>query len=187
MTNTFESSNNNSPSQSTGRTDPPPPPPIPKTTRLALTVPNITNFIKITLSIEKGTYNTWSELFKIQARVFQVTGHIIPSEPAADPSLKTTDPQLWLRLDAIVLQWIYGTIFDDLLNTIIEHNSTAEIAWNHLFDIFYDNKNSRALYLEKEFSRTHMEKFSDASSYFQNLKSLSDQLANVGALYRMNV
>jgi hypothetical protein len=110
-----------------------------------------------------------------------VIDHIIPSEPAADPSLKTTDPQLWLRLDSVVLQWIYGTISDDLLNTIIEHNSTAEIAWNRLFNIFYDNKNSRALYLEQEFSRTNMEQFSDASSYCQHLKALSDQLANVGS------
>jgi len=97
------------------------------------------------------------------------------------PSLKDTDPELWLRLNVVVLQWIYGTISNDLLNTIIEHDSRAELAWNRLFDIFYDNKNSRALYLEQEFSRTHMEQFYDASSYRQHLKSLSDQLSNVGA------
>ncbi|GAU30653.1 hypothetical protein TSUD_224090 [Trifolium subterraneum] len=176
-----DSSNHNSSPDSSRPTNSPPPPPTPTLTHPALTVPNISNFIKITLSIEKSTYNTWSELFKIHARVFQVIDHIIPSEPAANPSLKTTDPQLWLRLDSVVLQWIYGTISDDLLNTIIEHNSTAETAWNRLFDIFYDNKNSRALYLEQELSRTHMEQFFDASSYCQHLKSLSDQLANVGA------
>ncbi|CAJ2653203.1 unnamed protein product [Trifolium pratense] len=148
----------------------------------ALTVPNITNFIKIKLSIEKDQYITWSELFKIHARVFQVLDHIIPSSSTdTTPSLKVTDPNLWSRLDAVVLQWIYGTISDDLLNTIIERDSTAELAWNKLFDIFYDNKNSRALYLEQEFSRVHMEQFPDASSYCQHLKSLSDQLANVGA------
>ncbi|GAU12928.1 hypothetical protein TSUD_97390 [Trifolium subterraneum] len=176
-----DSPSHNSSPDSSRPTPSPPPPPTSTPTHPALTVPNITNFIKITLSIEKSTYNTWSELFKIHARVFQVIDHIIPSEPAANPSLKTTDPQLWLRLDSVVLQWIYGTISEDLLNTIIEYNSTAETAWNRLFDIFYDNKNSRALYLEQEFSRTHMEQFSDASSYCQHLKSLSDQLANVGA------
>lgn len=159
----------------------------PKTTTTihpALTVPNITNFIKVTLDIEKGQYNTWSELFKIHARVYQVLDHIIPpspTDPQTTPSLKQTDPNLWLRLDAVVLQWIYGTISNDLLNTIIERDSTAELAWNRLFDIFYDNKNSRALYLEQEFSRVTMEQFPDASSYCQHLKSLSDQLSNVGA------
>ncbi|PNY04738.1 retrovirus-related Pol polyprotein from transposon TNT 1-94 [Trifolium pratense] len=159
-------------------TTPPPPTPTSTQTHPALTVPNITNFIKITLSMEKGTYNTWSELFKIHARVFQVIDHIIPStEPSTIPSLKTIDPSLWRRLDAV---WIYGTISEDLLNIIIEQDSTAETAWNRLFEIFYDNKNSRALYLEQEFSRTRMEQFSDASSYCQHLKSLFDQMANVG-------
>ncbi|XP_058755195.1 uncharacterized protein LOC131628378 [Vicia villosa] len=124
--------------------------------------------------------NVYQHAYRL-ALFFQVIDHINPSEQAADPSLKTTDPQLWLRLDAVILQWIYGTISNDLLNTIIEHSSTAEIAWNLLFDIFYDNKNSRALYLEQEFSQTHMEQFSDASSYCQHLKYLSDQLANVDA------
>ncbi|GAU44082.1 hypothetical protein TSUD_399640 [Trifolium subterraneum] len=133
--------------------------------------------------MENGQYNTWSELFKIHARVFEVLDHIIPPSATAPevPSLKETNHQLWLRLDAIVLQWIYDTISTDLLNTIIEPDYTAELAWNRLYDIFYDNKNSRALYLEQEFSRTHMEQFSDASSYCQHLKSLSDQLYNVGA------
>jgi hypothetical protein len=45
------------------------------------------------LSIEKGQYNTWSELFKIHARVHQVIDHIIPTEPAPSPELKVTDPQ----------------------------------------------------------------------------------------------
>ena len=92
-----------------------------------------------------------------------------------------TDPTLWKRLDAIVLQWIYGTIFTDLLHTTIERNSTAKLAWDPLFDIFFDNKNSRALYLEQEFSLVTMEQFPDASSYCQHIKSLSDQLSNVGA------
>jgi len=147
----------------------------------AFTISNITNFIKITLSIGKGQYNTWSELFKIYARVHQVIDHIIPSETTSPPNLKDTDPNLWACLHDVVLQWIYGTISDDLLHTIIERDSTAQNAWNKLFNIFYDNKNSRALYLEQEFSNVHMEQFPYASTYCQHLKSLSDQLSNVGA------
>jgi hypothetical protein len=100
---------------------------------------------------------------------------------SSSPSLKETDPTIWKHLDAIVLQWIYGTIFTDFLNTIIERNYTTKLAWDRLFEIFFDNKNSRALYLEQEFSRVTMEQFPDASSYCQHIKSLSDQLSNVGA------
>ncbi|XP_024630933.1 uncharacterized protein [Medicago truncatula] len=150
-------------------------------THPAFTISNITNLIKITFSIEKGQYNTWSELFKIHARVHQVIDHIIPTEVVPSPDLKTIDPNLWERLDVVVLQWIYGTISDDILHTIIKRDSTAEQAWNRLFNIFYDNKNSRTLYLEQEFSNARMEQFPDASTYCQHLKSLSDQLFNVGA------
>ncbi|XP_058776938.1 uncharacterized protein LOC131651283 [Vicia villosa] len=114
----------------------------------ALTVSNITNFIKVTLDIEKIQYNTWSELFKIHAQSYEVLNHIIPPSTivsTSSPSLKEIDPSLWKRLDAIVLQWIYGTISIDLLHTIIEHDSTAQLAWDRLFDIFFDNKTSRAL------------------------------------------
>lgn len=84
------SSNNNSTVQSH-----PPIVHMPTPIHLALIVPNITNFIKIVMSIEKGQYNTWSELFKIHARVYQVLNHIIPPPlTLAVPSLKDTDLEL---------------------------------------------------------------------------------------------
>ncbi|XP_027770339.1 uncharacterized protein LOC114076087 [Solanum pennellii] len=54
-------------------------------------------------------------------------------------------------------------------------------AWDRLRDIFQDNQHSRAVALEQEFSTTSMENFPNASSYCQHLKSLADQLKNVGA------
>jgi len=64
---------------------------------------------------------------------------------------------------------------------MIEHNFTAKLAWDRLFDIFFDNKNYHALYLEQKNSRVTKEQFLDSSSYCQHIKSLSDQLSNVGA------
>ena len=49
-------------------------------------------------------------------------------------------------------------------------------AWNRLRDIFQDNKNSRAVALEQEFSHLSMEDFSTVSAYCQRIKELSDQL-----------
>nr|XP_034905875.1 uncharacterized protein LOC118042336 [Populus alba]TKR75127.1 hypothetical protein D5086_0000288440 [Populus alba] len=174
-------------SDSANSPSPPPPsrqPPRSHPSHPALAISNINTFIKVTLDIEKGLYITWSELFKIHARAYQVLDHIIPpsaAEMKQATSLQDTDPDLWSRVDAIVLQWIYDTISEDLLNTILERDSTAALAWNRLRDIFSDNKNSRALYLEQEFSKVQMEQFADASSYCQYLKSLSDQLSNVGS------
>jgi len=58
------------------------------------------------------------------------------------------DKELWSRLNAAVLQWICGTISNDLLHTIIETDAVAQQAWERLASIFQDNKNARALYLE---------------------------------------
>lgn len=86
------------------------------------------NFIPITLEMEKSQYYSWSELFKIHRRAYQVLDHIIPPSSDASTSKDKTaqDTELWSRLDAIVLQWIYGTISTDLLHTILAPDLTAK-------------------------------------------------------------
>ncbi|KAI3518343.1 hypothetical protein L1887_06963 [Cichorium endivia] len=155
---------------------------MPSNVHPALMVSNIRNHISITLEMENVQYSTWAELFKIHARSHKVYHHIIKPEAGKEKVPSTEEEkELWLTLDATVLQWIYATISHDLLHTILEPDSTAMEAWNRLRDIFQDNKHSRAVTLEQEFSHTHMEDFSSASAYCQRLKVLADQLKNVGA------
>lgn len=122
---------------------------------------NITNFVKITLNIKKSQYNTWFELFKIHAPAYEVLYHIIHLSnidvTSSSPPLKETNSDLWKCFDVIVLQWIYGIIFTDLLHTIIERDFTTQLAYEHLFKNLFDNKNNCALYLEQEFSYVIME------------------------------
>ncbi|XP_055822040.1 uncharacterized protein LOC129890527 [Solanum dulcamara] len=54
-------------------------------------------------------------------------------------------------------------------------------AWNRLRDIFQDNKHSRAVTLEYDFTHVDMADFPNVYSYCQHLKSLADQLKNVGS------
>ncbi|XP_057443489.1 uncharacterized protein LOC130735565 [Lotus japonicus] len=63
----------------------------------------------------------------------------------------------------------------------MEPNSTALAAWERLADIFHDNQNARAVALEQEFSSVRMETFPNVTTYCQRLKTLSDQLRDVGA------
>ncbi|XP_056685506.1 uncharacterized protein [Spinacia oleracea] len=148
----------------------------------ALAVSNIKNNIPIVLEMENVQYATWAELFKIHARSNKVLHHIVTPEHGTVKTPSTDDEkELWSTLDATVLQWIYSTISTDLLQTIIEPDSTAMEAWGRLRDIFQDNKNSRAVTLEQKFSHTSMEDFPNASAYCQRLKELADQLKNVGA------
>ncbi|GAA0173022.1 hypothetical protein LIER_26725 [Lithospermum erythrorhizon] len=128
--------------------------------------------ISITSEIETTHYATWVELCTIHCRSHDVIHHIIPLAPG---EIGDEDSNLWLKLDAIFLAWIYSTISIDLLHTIMIPDSTAEQTWNRLRDIFQDNGNS------KEFSTINMANFPNVTSYCQQLKSLAAQLQNVGA------
>ncbi|XP_010677031.1 uncharacterized protein LOC104892745 [Beta vulgaris subsp. vulgaris] len=112
---------------------------------------NIKHNLPSTLDMENVQYSTWAELFKIHARSSRVIHHIIPSSTIKAPSTDE-EKEEWATVDATVLKWIYATISEDLLNTILEPDSTAQAAWERLRDIFQDNKTSRAVTLEQEFS-----------------------------------
>nr|GEV57772.1 putative reverse transcriptase domain-containing protein [Tanacetum cinerariifolium] len=104
----------------------------------ALTVTNIKNLILITLEIEKSQYSSWAELFKIHYRAHEVIDYIIPKHVVSSSTSKDKETvvlvtlETWSRLDSIVLQWIYNTISNDLLHTILAPDSTAQQAWDRL-------------------------------------------------------
>ncbi|XP_071700682.1 uncharacterized protein [Rutidosis leptorrhynchoides] len=152
----------------------------------ALSISNIRNLIPVTLDIDNSQYNSWAHLFKLHCKAYDVIDHIIPSSDDSSSSATTspdnnsTKTPLWYRLDALVLQWMYATISNDLMNQIIEDESTAENAWNRLQNIFQDNKNSRALYLQRQFNTIRLDDFQNCAAYCQQIKVLADQLRNVG-------
>ncbi|XP_076956183.1 uncharacterized protein LOC143631249 [Bidens hawaiensis] len=161
----------------------------------AVTVSNIKNFITITLDLESGQFTSWSELFKIHCKAFLVYDHLLHNEPPTATTSSSKEPSKpdapkpntpstldsWERLDSIVLQWIYDTISYDLLNTIIKTNTTAHEAWTTLGDLFRDNKASWAIYLKTKLANTRLDNVPNMHAYYQELKLLSDQLANVDA------
>ncbi|XP_076912849.1 uncharacterized protein LOC143571255 [Bidens hawaiensis] len=158
----------------------------------ALTVNNIKNFIPLTLELENGQYTSWVELFTIHCIVFEVVDHIIPTKISSSSSSKTsTDDKdkeqqtvliSWDRLDAIVKQWIYSTISNDLLMTVIKPGATAMETWNAIAHLFQDNQAFRAIALKTRLVNTKFESFLNIFAYCQELKVISDQLANVKAL-----
>ena len=110
--------------------------------------------------------------------------HILPPTEEADiakiKALKEADVDLYNRLDAVVLQWIYATVSSALLHAILVKNDTAAAAWSRLEQIFMDNKGSRATHLEEELADVRLDNFSSAEAYCNHVKSLADRLADVG-------
>ena len=72
-------------------------------------------------------------MFEVEDHIFAAKG----SDAASD------DPILWKRLDANVKQWIFTTIFQDLLLTILQPSATVKTLWDRIRDIFRDNKHTR--------------------------------------------
>ena len=73
----------------------------------AFAVSNIKNHVPIILEMENVQYATWAELFKIHARSHRVIDHIIPLQDGKQKVPPTEEEtELWLTLDATVLQWI---------------------------------------------------------------------------------
>ncbi|XP_021775497.1 uncharacterized protein LOC110739338 [Chenopodium quinoa] len=113
--------------------------------------------MSVTLDQEESQYATWVELFQIYACAFNVLDHIDAS--VSRPS--GIDTTTWNGLDAIVKQWIYGTISWDLVNTIMKPGATALKLWNRLKEIFHDNKHTRSVYLEEQLTNTRLENFAN--------------------------
>ncbi|XP_076945900.1 uncharacterized protein LOC143617131 [Bidens hawaiensis] len=151
----------------------------------AITVSNIKTLVPITLDNETGQYTSWSVLFKIHCCAYQVYDHLLPRPTQPKPASSSTEApkpdDLWDRLDAIVLRWIYGTISMDILNTILKPDTTAHEAWTTLETLFQDNKSSRCIYLTQKLNNTRLDNFDNMAAYSQEIKVLSDQLANVEA------
>ncbi|XP_074284165.1 uncharacterized protein LOC141608719 [Silene latifolia] len=141
------------------------------------TVTNIHNKVRV-LNGLKVSYSLWVDLFTLHARGYKVLHHIDVTTPPAN-----TDPlfSAWSEVNAIVLQWIYGTMSDDLLPRVLKRDSTAREAWTRVENIFLNNKGARAASLEHEFINLKLGKFPNFDTNCQRLKDLSVALSDVGA------
>ncbi|KAL2926401.1 Retrovirus-related Pol polyprotein from transposon TNT 1-94, partial [Bienertia sinuspersici] len=92
---------------------------------------------------------------------------------------KEVSDRLWKRFDVVVKQWIYGTISIALCQTILSKGSIAQQTWDKLKSIFQNNKHIRAVYLDNQFTSLHLSNFPNVSAYYQQIKNIADQLANI--------
>ncbi|XP_021995808.1 uncharacterized protein LOC110892991 [Helianthus annuus] len=95
------------------------------------------------------------------------------------PDKEAVDYSSWKKIDAVVLQWIYGTLSSDLLVHVLEDKSTAFEAWKRFENLFLNNKGSRASALQHGLTNLTLSAMPDLDSYCQRICDLMDQLAVV--------
>ncbi|XP_076939140.1 uncharacterized protein LOC143607656 [Bidens hawaiensis] len=125
------------------------------------------------LDRSKLSYTSWVKLFQLYARGYRVMHHIDGISP---PATTDQDYATWSEIDAIVLQWIYGTVSDDIPVHVLQTDSTMFEAWTRIESLFLNNKSLRAAALELEFNNLTLKAMPSLESYCQKLKELSDQL-----------
>ncbi|KAJ0606576.1 putative RNA-directed DNA polymerase [Helianthus annuus] len=140
----------------------------------AYSVSNIQSKIR-TLDGSKVTYSAWVKLFRLHVGAYKVSNHIDDSEP---PAAKSPEYDQWKELDALVLQWIYSTVLDDLLKRLMD-TTVARAAWTKLEKIFLSNRKARAAALEARFCNLTLTACSSVEDYCQQLSDLANQLADV--------
>ena len=82
-------------------------------------------------------------------------------------------------MDCVVRSWIYGTISNDLVETIMTPDASAHTVWAAVESQFLDNQETRALLLDAQF-RGFKQGDLSISDYCRRLKTMADQLGNLG-------
>ncbi|XP_010496073.1 PREDICTED: uncharacterized protein LOC104773194 [Camelina sativa] len=100
-------------------------------------------------------------------------GHL-DGTSTATPATK----QQWIEHDGLVKIWIYGTISESILNTVLKTKATARELWLTIENLFRDNKEAHAMQYDTELRTLTIGDFSFVE-YCKCLKTLSDLLANV--------
>ncbi|XP_022019426.1 uncharacterized protein LOC110919468 [Helianthus annuus] len=113
---------------------------------------------------------SWVRLFQLHCRGYRV---IYGTPPPAE-----TDPTYdsWMEIDPIVLQWIYGTLSDDLLGRVLFGTPTAHQVWTRVQNLFHNNKGARIAALEHDFANITLKSQPSLEAYFQKLREIVDQL-----------
>lgn len=136
-------------------------------------ISQIRGYIPIKLDMDKLNYDVWREVFETHCSSFGVLEHLDGSSAPTPAKEKQ-----WKEHDGLVKMWIYGTVSEKILDTILKAKATARDIWLTLENLFRDNKESRSLQYDNEL-RTLVIGDMNITDYTHKLKSLSDLLANL--------
>ena len=83
-----------------------------------------------------NTYSKWCGMFLTVLGKYALTRHVLDDE--AFPSRPA-----WVQADCIILTWIYGTVSNDMQQSLMMRQRPARGAWCYLEDEFLGQKECR--------------------------------------------
>jgi hypothetical protein len=85
-----------------------------------------------------------------------------------------------MRMDCVVLSWLYGTISTDLLEFVMMHITTARLIWRSLEHQFISNRETGTLNLNVEFYNFYQSDLS-ITNYCRRLKVVDEKTRRPGS------
>ena len=107
-------------------------------------VQNIRALVTVLLDPTSSSYGRWRNPV-LALRRYALDDHVLLDMP-----IEARDG-VWLRLNSVVMSWIFGTISLDLQGLVRTHGDTARQAWAALEGQFLGNAEFRALQLDATF------------------------------------
>ncbi|GJS39471.1 hybrid signal transduction histidine kinase M [Tanacetum coccineum] len=104
----------------------------------------------------------------------------------------STNPE-WEQLDDLIKMWILSFLCDSLQEQVVTTPGNAKKLWDHLKDLFHDNKDDRVINLDNELRSIKIEKMT-VNEYCTKIRSMANMLKNLRGdvsdknlvLYRVN-
>lgn len=120
-------------------------------------------------------YYTWSRFMTIalsaMSKIGFVDGSIEQPEDRSSPMFN-----LWIRCDAMVTSWIYNSVSQEILSSVI-YKQTARAVWLDLQHRFSQRNAFRIFQLQKEISNLAQNQ-SSVHTYFHTLQALWVELSS---------
>ncbi|XP_066373358.1 uncharacterized protein [Miscanthus floridulus] len=138
----------------------------------ATAIVNVKALIPIVLDHATNTYSKWRGMFLAVLGKYALTRHVLNDE--AFPSRPA-----WVQANCVILTWIYGTVSNDLQQSLMMWQRPARSAWCYLEDEFLCQRESRALLLETQFRNFRQDALS-ITDYCRRLESMATSLAEFG-------
>ncbi|CAN6163028.1 unnamed protein product [Urochloa humidicola] len=139
----------------------------------AVGVQNIRSLVSVVLDTTSTSYARWREQVLLALTRYALESHVLVDTP------EDARDVTWIRLDAVALSWIRGTLSLDLQDLVRTHGDTARHAWRALEGHFYGNAESRSARLDAAF-RTFVQGDLTITQYCQHMKKMAEELTALG-------
>ncbi|GJU70213.1 hybrid signal transduction histidine kinase M [Tanacetum coccineum] len=129
-----------------------------------MTIINLTTLVPVKLDIDEMNYSS-------------------SGEPTDEATSSNPSPPIakWLKIDSIVLSWIFMTLSKTLQQRlVVEDPQTAKEAWDLIASIFNDNKHTWYIALKAELRSLKLGDLS-TDGYFRKIMPIATILTSLGS------